>query len=180
MPRIPSLALVVGALLGATLLLSAADADKKDGPTKAVCLLTALKGSHVAGAITFTQKGDSVQITGEITGLTPGEHGFHVHQFGDLSSNDGMSTGPHFDPDMMMHGGPHAASRHVGDLGNITADENGKARINITDKHITLSGPHSIIGRGLIVHAKADDLKSQPAGNAGDRIGGGVIGVAKP
>ncbi len=81
---------------------------------------------------------------------------------------------------MKPHGGPHDAERHVGDLGNLTADENGKATVKLEDKMLGLFGPHSIIGRSLIVHAKADDLKSQPAGNAGGRIACAVIGIAKP
>ena len=78
----------------------------------------------------------------------------------------------------MPHGGAKAEKRHVGDLGNVMADQSGTAAINTTDKIIKLHGPHSIIGRGLIVHAKADDEKTQPTGDAGGRVGGGVIGVA--
>jgi Cu-Zn family superoxide dismutase len=152
---------------------------KKGGPNKAICVLTPTKGSSVAGMVTFTRKGDAIEITGEITGLTPGLHGFHVHEFGDLNSADGLATGGHFDPDKKMHGGPHAKERHVGDLGNVEADKNGKVKLHMTDKVIQLQGPHSIIGRGLIVHAKADDLKSQPTGDAGGRVAQGVIGVAK-
>src|SRR5262249_18882625 len=147
-------------------------------PTKAVCVMTPLSGSKVSGLIYFTQKGDEVEITGQISGLTPGLHGFHVHEFGDMTSNDGMSTGAHFNPDNKKHGGPHAKDRHVGDLGNVKADEKGVATINMKDKLIKLDGPHSILGRALIVHAKADDEKTQPSGDAGGRIGGGVIGVA--
>src|SRR5579862_3160741 len=148
------------------------------GPTKAVCVMQALSDSKVSGTITFTQKGAEVEITGAISGLTPGMHGFHVHEFGDITSKDGMSTGGHFNPDGMKHGGPHDKDRHVGDLGNIKADDKGVATLNMKDKLIQLDGPHSIIGRALIVHAKADDEKSQPSGDAGGRIGGGVIGVA--
>jgi Cu-Zn family superoxide dismutase len=135
------------------------------GPTKAVAVLIPLGDSKVSGTITFTKKPGHVEIAGEINGLTPGEHAFHVHEFGDASSKDGMSAGGHFNPDKHPHGGPDSAARHVGDLGNITADENGK---------VTL-----IIGRSLIIHAKADDLKTQPTGNAGGRVACGVIGVAK-
>jgi superoxide dismutase, Cu-Zn family len=152
---------------------------KQEGPTKAICVMTPTKGSKVHGVVTFTRKGDAIEITGEITGLTPGPHGFHVHEYGDLNSDDGMATGGHFDPDKKMHGGPHDKNRHVGDLGNVEADKSGRVKLNITDKVIQLHGPHSIIGRGLIVHAKADDLKSQPSGDAGGRVAQGVIGVAK-
>jgi Cu-Zn family superoxide dismutase len=148
------------------------------GPTKAICVLTALKDSKAHGVIVFTVVGDEVEVKGEVKDLTPGQHGFHVHQFGDLTKDDGMSTGGHFNPEGKDHGAPSSKDRHVGDLGNITADKNGVAVINFKDKVITLDGPHSIIGRGLIVHAKADDEKTQPTGDAGGRVAGGVIGVA--
>ncbi|MBI3407755.1 MAG: superoxide dismutase family protein [Planctomycetes bacterium] len=151
----------------------------KGAPTKAVCVLIPTKDSKVTGIVTFTQKGDAIEITGEITGLTPGNHGFHVHEFGDISSADGMATGGHFNPGGDKHGGPEDKERHVGDLGNITADDTGKATLKTTDKMIRLHGMNSIIGRGLIVHAKADDLKSQPTGDAGGRVAQGVIGAAK-
>ena len=177
------------ATVGLALLLSAAwllvprtgvsDEQGKDKPpTKAICVMTPLSGSQVSGVVYFTQKGDEVEITGQIKGLTPGLHGFHVHEFGDMTSKDGMSTGGHFNPEGKPHGGIHAKERHVGDLGNVTADANGVVTLNIKDKMIQLHGPHSILGRGLIIHAKADDEKTQPSGDAGGRIGGGVIGVA--
>ena len=149
------------------------------GPKEAICVLSPTKGSNVAGTVKFTKKGDAVEITGEITGLTPGKHGFHVHEFGDLSSDAGLATGGHFNPDKEKHGGPHAAERHVGDLGNITADASGKVTLHMTDKLIHLQGKHSIVGRGLIVHAKADDFMTQPTGDAGGRVAQGVIGVAR-
>jgi Cu-Zn family superoxide dismutase len=175
------------AFLGSTLLLAAAQPQPnkdgkgapKDAPKKAICVLTPTMDSKVSGIVTFTQKDGAIDITGEITGLTPGLHGFHVHEFGDLNSKDGSATGGHFNPENEKHGGPHGAERHVGDLGNIEADASGKATLKMTDKMIQLSGKHSIIGRGLIVHAKADDLKSQPTGDAGGRVAQGVIGAAK-
>jgi Cu-Zn family superoxide dismutase len=151
----------------------------QEGPTKAVCVLTPTKGQKVSGVVVFTRKGSEIEITGEITGLTPGPHGFHVHEYGDLNSDDGLATGGHFNPDKKDHGGPHAKVRHVGDLGNVEADKDGKVKLHMTDKLIQLHGPHSIVGRGLIVHAKADDLKTQPTGDAGGRVAQGVIGVAK-
>jgi Cu-Zn family superoxide dismutase len=149
-------------------------------PRKAIAVLHGLGDSQVKGIVTFTEKGRVMEVSGEITGLTPGEHAFHVHEYGDCSSADGMSAGGHFNPDKKPHGGPQDAERHVGDLGNLTADENGKAIVKIEDKELGFFGPHSIIGRSLIVHAKADDLKSQPAGNAGGRVACAVIGIAKP
>ncbi len=166
-------------LLGFTFLPLNAQPPKEDGPQKAICVLWPTKDSKVMGTVTFTVKGDAVEIAGQITGLTPGKHGFHVHEFGDVSSADGMATGGHFNPDKEKHGAPHDKERHIGDLGNIEADASGKATINMTDKMIRLHGKHSVIGHGLIVHAKADDLKTQPTGDAGGRVAQGVIGAAK-
>jgi superoxide dismutase, Cu-Zn family len=174
------LAAVAVALLASTLLLTGAEKDAAPkAPTKAVAVMTPTKNGKVSGTVTFTQEGDAVHITGKISGLTPGEHGFHVHEFGDISSDDGMATGGHFDSDKHMHGSDEAAERHTGDLGNIKAGDDGVATIDKTDKVIKLSGANSVIGHGLIVHEKADDFKTQPTGNAGCRVAQGVIGVAK-
>jgi Cu-Zn family superoxide dismutase len=185
MTLLKKLATVGFVLLASTLLLTAADDKKadapKDAPKKAVCVLTPTKkfDTHVHGKITFTQTDAGVEVAGEITGLTPGKHGFHIHEFGDLSSDDGLATGGHFNPDMHKHGGPGDAEHHAGDFGNIEADKDGKATVKMTLKDLSLGGPHTILGRALIVHAKEDDLKTQPSGNAGDRIAQGVIGAAK-
>jgi Cu-Zn family superoxide dismutase len=173
-----SLALLLGAACLAASSPAPSGGPDMMAPTKAICVLQSLSDSKVTGTIYFTQKGELIEITGEIKGLTPGKHGFHVHEFGDMTDPKGMSTGGHFNPDGKMHGAPGAANRHVGDLGNVTADKDGVAKLNFTDKIIKLSGPHSILGRGLIVHAKEDDEKTQPTGDAGGRVGGGVIGVA--
>lgn len=146
---------------------------------KAVCVVTPFEKSKVAGTIRFQQKGETVEITGELTGLTPGEHGFHIHEFGDITAKDGMSTGGHFNPTKKDHGSPKDANRHVGDLGNVIADKDGKAVINLKDTVIRLTGAHSIVGRAVIIHHDADDFKTQPTGHAGGRIAGGVIGHAK-
>jgi Cu-Zn family superoxide dismutase len=180
------LTVITVALLASTFLLTAAAAQKgadagQGGPTHAVCVLTPTQKSDgkVHGTVKFTQTSTGVEIEGTIEGLTPGKHGFHVHEFGDLSSPDGMATGGHFDIAKHKHGAPEDADRHSGDLGNITADDSGKATIKVTDKGIALHGANSVLGRALIVHAKADDLKTQPSGDAGGRIAQGVIGVAK-
>jgi superoxide dismutase, Cu-Zn family len=144
-------------------------------PQNAVCVLMPTKGQDVHGTVMFTQRGNSTQIVGEVRGLTPGKHGFHIHEFGDLRSDDGTSAGGHYNPEGHAHGGPDDAERHVGDLGNITADESGRAMIKMTVKGLQV---HFILGRGLVVHAKEDDLKTQPTGDAGGRVAVGVIGVA--
>ena len=168
-------------LLLPVLLLWAADTgDKGEGPQKAVAVLHAVGSSHVHGVVTFTQMDGYVEVTGEVMGLTPGQHGFHIHEYGDCSALDAGSAGAHFNHDKKPHGGPDDADRHVGDLGNITADERGKATITLKDRLIALHGEHSIIGRAVIVHADADDYKSQPSGNAGARVACGVVGLANP
>jgi Cu-Zn family superoxide dismutase len=149
--------------------------------THAIAVVHPMGDSKVTGKVTFTQKDGGVEIVGEFTGLSPGEHGFHVHEFGDCSMADGKCAGGHFNPTKQPHAGPDDAHRHVGDLGNVKADASGKATYKRVDKMIALSGPNSIIGRSVIVHAKPDDFKTQdPPGNAGARIGCGVIGIADP
>uniref|UniRef100_A0A6M2D332 superoxide dismutase n=2 Tax=Rhipicephalus microplus TaxID=6941 RepID=A0A6M2D332_RHIMP len=123
----------------------------------------------------------SVVITGEITGLQPGAHGLHVHAYGDLT-NGCNSTKGHFNPMHKDHGGPEDRERHVGDLGNIKAEADGKARVYITDSMISLIGHHNIIGRAMVVHANPDDLgkggtnDSKTSGSAGPRLACCVIG----
>ncbi len=151
-----------------------------DTPSKAIAVLGAASGSSVAGTVTFTASGDGVKVVADITGLKPGKHGFHIHEFGDCSAKDATSAGGHYNPTKHDHAGPEAAQRHMGDLGNIEADASGKAHLEMTDKTLKLSGENSIIGYGVIVHEKADDLKTQPTGDAGGRVACGVVGVAKP
>ncbi|XP_008559147.1 uncharacterized protein LOC103579506 [Microplitis demolitor] len=136
----------------------------------------------VTGNIRLFQSdsGGPVTVTGTITGLTPGNHGFHIHEKGDLS-NKCLSTGGHFNPTNHVHGAPTDTVRHVGDLGNIKANVDGVANINIVDNVISLVGTNNIIGRGVVVHSGVDDLGkgghelSPITGNAGSRVSCGVI-----
>ena len=158
-----------------------AAADAPAGPvTKATAELSPTKGSTVAGLVTFTKVEGGVNIVADVTGLAPGKHGFHVHEFGDCSAPDASSAGGHFNPHHSDHGAPGAALRHAGDFGNLEADESGKAHYERVDKIISLNGADSIVGHAVIVHEKVDDLKTQPTGNAGARVACGVIAVAKP
>ena len=166
------LAAVAVALIGAS-----ASAQE---PTKAVAVLHPTKGNNVEGTVTFTKSGAEMKIVADVTGLTPGKHGFHIHEFGDCSSPDGKAAGGHFNPTNNPHAGHDAAQRHEGDMGNLEADASGKAHLELTDNVMTMSGEKSIIGRGVIVHEKEDDLHSQPVGNAGGRVACGVVGIAKP
>jgi len=153
--------------------------EKETSPTKAVCVLHPTEGNDVSGTVTFTKTAQGIKIVADVEGLSPGKHGFHVHEFGDCTAPNGTSAGGHFNPENTKHGAPTDTERHVGDLGNLEADADGNAHYERTDTFIALSGPHSIIGRGIIVHAGEDDLISQPTGAAGARVACGVIGIAK-
>ncbi|HRX84047.1 MAG TPA: superoxide dismutase family protein [Phycisphaerae bacterium] len=145
----------------------------------AVCVLEPTQGNNVHGVIHFERMGQKVKVTGRVEGLTPGKHGFHVHEYGDITAADGKSAGGHFNPTHEEHGRPQDAVRHVGDLGNIEAGADGVANVNIVDNVISLGCPHCILGRGLVVHAGEDHF-TQPTGDAGARVAVGVIGVANP
>jgi Cu-Zn family superoxide dismutase len=134
------------------------------------------QGNKAAGTISAAVMGKGVHFTGTITGLTPGQHGFHIHEKGDCSAPDGTSAGGHFNPDQKPHGAPTAAEHHVGDLGNIEAAADGTAKISMHVNGITLgSEANSIKGKALIIHAGVDDFTTQPTGNAGGRVACGVI-----
>src|SRR5947208_14884653 len=109
-------------------------------PTKAIAVLHPTAGNNVTGSVTFTKSGDEVKVVADVNGLTPGKHGFHIHEFGDCSSSDGSSAGGHFNPTHKQHGAPDASDRHAGDLGNIEADASGKAHLGWSDKVMTLYG----------------------------------------
>ncbi|XP_016486719.1 superoxide dismutase [Cu-Zn], chloroplastic [Nicotiana tabacum] len=168
-----------------SLTLSAATAPKLltvfAATKKAVAVL---KGnSNVEGVVTLSQDDDGpTTVKVRITGLTPGLHGFHLHEFGD-TTNGCMSTGPHFNPDGKTHGAPEDEIRHAGDLGNIVANADGVAEATIVDNQIPLTGPNSVIGRALVVHELEDDLGkgghelSLTTGNAGGRLACGILGL---
>jgi Cu-Zn family superoxide dismutase len=170
--------LSVLALVGIALTLSLGNAFAQE-PTKAIAVLHSASGSQVAGIVTFTKTGDTVQVVADITGLTPGKHGFHIHEFGDCSAADASSAGGHFNPMHKPHGAPDSPERHEGDMGNLEADSTGKAHLELKDSMLKFSGADSILGHAVIVHEKVDDW-SQPVGNAGGRLACGVIGVTKP
>ncbi|XP_055834347.1 superoxide dismutase [Cu-Zn], chloroplastic [Solanum dulcamara] len=143
-----------------------------------------LKGnSNVEGVVTLSQDDDGpTKVNVRITGLTPGLHGFHLHEYGD-TTNGCMSTGAHFNPNKLTHGAPGDEIRHAGDLGNIVANADGVAEVTIADNQISLTGPNSVVGRALVVHELEDDLGkgghelSLTTGNAGGRLACGVVGL---
>jgi Cu-Zn family superoxide dismutase len=153
--------------------------DKEATPPTAIARLNPTQNNKVTGTVVFTKVAGGIRVVADIQGLAPGEHGFHIHEKGDCSAPDGASAGGHFNPTGMPHGAHNAAKRHIGDLGNLVADASGKAHIDRIDALLAFEGETSIIGRGVIVHDKKDDLVSQPAGNAGPRIACGVIEMQK-
>lgn len=147
-------------------------------PTKSlkfICELKGTQGHEVKGFVKFIQRTHSVTIRAHVEGLTPGKHGFHIHECGDCSAPDASSAKGHFNPGKHHHGGPSAMERHAGDLGNLNANAQGVADYERTDKIIHMTGNDSILGKAIIVHEKVDDYKTQPTGNAGSRIACGVI-----
>jgi Cu-Zn family superoxide dismutase len=165
---------IVAALAAAALIAGCATlSGQRD--YRATTTLEPTKDSTTAGTVTFTQRGNKVHVVADIRGLKPNaEHGFHVHEKGDCSSGDGMSTGGHFNPDGVAHGG---APGHSGDMPNLKADANGNARtaFDVSSNMTVSPGKSSIVGKGLIVHRDPDDYKTQPTGNAGPRLACGVI-----
>jgi Cu-Zn family superoxide dismutase len=148
-------------------------------PTRAVAVLHPTQGNNVEGTVRFEAGTGGVKVTASLKGLAPGTHGFHVHEFGDCTAADGASAGGHFNPAGHPHAGPKDALRHAGDLGNVEAKADGTATLEWTDPQMKLEGPDGVIGHAVIAHKDADDLKTQPTGNAGARLACGVIGVAK-
>ncbi|KAF7395985.1 hypothetical protein HZH68_010035 [Vespula germanica] len=142
---------------------------------------------NISGDITITQSlpNGPVKLSGKVNGLTEGLHGFHIHEKGDIKEGC-TSTGAHFNPENNIHGAPEDTVRHVGDLGNIRANADGEAVIDITDTIISLTGPNSILGRAIVVHSDEDDLGkgnstlSLSTGNAGGRWACGIIGIQSP
>lgn len=143
----------------------------------ATAKLEPTRGNTTAGTATFQQQADRVMLHVVVAGLKPGqEHGFHIHEKGDCSSGDGMSTGGHFNPAGKPHGAHDSPERHAGDLPSLKADAAGRAEMRVPLSGVAIgSGAADIVGRGLIVHAMPDDFKTQPTGNAGARIACGVI-----
>lgn len=151
--------------------------------TSGVCVIEPTQaGQGCRGVVRFEVVGeDSLRIVADVTGLSPGKsHGFHIHQFGDLTAPDASSAGAHFALGGKAHGSPISAMKHEGDLGNLVANERGESHLELVIPGLSLSGAVPVLGRAVIVHAGADDLRTQPTGGSGARIGAGVIGIAQP
>jgi Cu-Zn family superoxide dismutase len=140
----------------------------------AVATMLPTEGSQVSGSVRFVVKGEDTLVDISLKNLTPGPHGIHVHERGDCSAPDALSAGAHFNPTGTPHGGLDAP-HHLGDLGNIVAGADGTVILNFHVKGLKLSGEPTISGRAVIIHAAADDMKTQPTGNSGKRLACGVI-----
>lgn len=151
----------------------------KVGPSKAAT--TQPSNNNVTGTVVFTEANGRMYIVADISGLAPNsKHGFHIHEKGDLTAADLSSAGAHYDPGMAKHhGAPNDDMKlmnHAGDLGNLVSDNKGVAHLELTVEDLTIDGArNAIVGRSVIVHAKVDDFMTQPTGNSGGRIAGGVI-----
>ena len=146
----------------------------------AVAVIQPSNGYNARGNVLFEQDGAEVIIKVNISGLNSNSyHGFHIHEFGDIRSQDGKSAGGHYNPDGFPHALPPEKKRHAGSFGNLISDSNGNVDTTFTDDTFSISGQfNSVLGRSVVVHAKRDD-GGQPTGNAGARIGFGVIGISK-
>ena len=166
----------IAALIALVAIVAGCQGMRLSGPS-ASATLQPTQGNKASGTATFTQMGDKVRVVANVSGLNPGqEHGFHIHEAGDCSSGDGMSTKGHFNPKGKPHAHYSTPERHAGDMPALKADASGNARIDTTLDVITVTpGPARVVGRGLIVHASPDDYKTQPTGNAGARVACGVI-----
>ncbi len=169
--------LTLGLSLTAAVVLAGCAGMGANMAPRASASLDATKGNSVSGTVKFTQRGAQVLVEADVRGLAPNrEHGFHIHDKGDCSSGDGMSTGGHFNPFAKPHAHHETSERHAGDMPALKADAQGNAKLRVELDVMSLNdGPASIIGRGLIVHKDPDDYRTQPTGNAGARLACAVI-----
>ncbi|MEO6023716.1 MAG: superoxide dismutase family protein [Burkholderiales bacterium] len=151
----------------------------EDQERPATATMQPTKGNQARGTVTFTPTDEVAKVKVEVhlSQLKPGSvHGLHMHEKGDCSASDASSAGGHFNPSGKPHGDRAGAERHAGDLGNVEASSAGEVSATFDVEGINVgAAPNGVIGKSVILHAKADDLKSQPSGNSGDRIACGVI-----
>jgi superoxide dismutase, Cu-Zn family len=153
------------------------------GEARATAAIAPRSGSALQGEATFTQKGEWVEMALEVRNATPGLLAVHIHEIGDCSAEDAESAGPHWNPTEEAHGKLGSTDEaHLGDIGNVQVGPDGTGSLTFRTDRWTIGGPAStsILGRSLVVHAREDDYETQPTGDAGDRIGCGVVQAPEP
>jgi superoxide dismutase, Cu-Zn family len=175
--RISALAGAFAAFAAVSLVVACTSTPAAPAGAQAKATIEPRSGSNVGGWATFTDRSTGgVAVVVHIENAPPGTHGIHVHEKGDCSALDASSAGAHFNPGGMPHAGPADTHRHAGDLGNMTIESNGTGHLEmVTDLLTVKPGPNSVVGKSVVFHEKADDLTSQPSGNAGGRLGCGVV-----
>lgn len=155
---------------------SATKEEKFSQIERAVAELEPTEGHSARGRVVFTpdESGSVMKVRVELSGLQPGKHGFHIHTTPDCAG-DGSAAGGHFNPQDVAHGAPGEPPHHIGDMGNVTANADGEVSTTLTFEKLAFSGPDNILNRPVIVHGGADDLQSQPSGDAGPRVACGII-----
>ena len=144
---------------------------------KATAIINETNESGLTGKAVFTQNGDNIKFVISLANASPGEHAVHIHETGDCSAPDGTSAGGHWNPTGVAHGKWGEGEFHLGDIGNLTANAQGMGKLELTTNlwEMNTGSDIDFVGKAIIVHADADDFVSQPSGNAGPRIGCGVI-----
>jgi Cu-Zn family superoxide dismutase len=173
-----SAALLLAAVLGAC---SAATSGGGRTPTARALTATLRDAQGAAvGTATLTQEQGFVRLVVEAQGLTPGQHGIHIHARGVCTPPDFTSAGGHFNPGGRQHGMGNPAGQHAGDFPNMQAGADGRARYDAVSVHLTVVGPGAVLpdSAAVVIHAQADDQVTDPTGNSGGRVACGVLTVA--
>jgi Cu-Zn family superoxide dismutase len=166
--------ILLAALVAMSILLAAAGAGAAD---KAVAVLKDASGKDV-GKAELTNTPSGVLIRLDLSGIPAGDHAFHVHAVGKCNAPDFKSAGAHFNPDETKHGLMNGEGPHAGDMPNLHVPESGQLVVEVLDESVTLDAEHALLdedGSALVIHAGADDYRTDPAGNAGDRIACGIV-----
>ena len=173
---ITSLALGIGTA-------QAADGKRLDEDLAAggIATMQPTAGNKAHGTVHFSPaKEGGLRVRTVMRGLPPGKHGYHLHLYGDCSAPDGSAAGTHFNLKGSSKNPPKNIDRITGNLGTLIADQNGNGEHSVVIADAHLDGPKSIIGRAVIVHAKANDASKPPIGGAGARLACGAVGIANP
>jgi Cu-Zn family superoxide dismutase len=151
--------------------------EGKAAPSASATLAPKSGNATLSGQAKFTQTAEGVKLVLQLEGSPPGQHGAHIHEKGDCGDAEAKNAGAHWNPEGHPHGAPPASSSHLGDLGNVTIDQDGKGHLELTSGDWAIGGgsPQDVIGKAIVIHADVDDLVTDPAGNSGARIGCGVI-----